>query len=323
LRLSQLTGIGLVEDKEVNVKKGQLIEKIKILKKKRNAVILSHVYQRDEVQDIADFVGDSLGLSRKAVSTDAEVIVFCGVRFMAETAAILNPDKIVLSPDENAGCALADMATLKKLRAKKEKYPNATIVSYVNSSALIKAESDICCTSANAVDVVNSLKEKEVLFLPDKNLGKFVASKTDKNIILWEGFCYVHHNNIVQDDIKRAKVKYPNAKVMVHPECPPEVTSLADYVGSTAQMAKYASRNNSKEFIVGTENGMLHNLKTHNPDKKFYPASENAVCKDMKLITLEKVASALENMRYQVKVPEEIATRARRALDKMLEIKIS
>jgi quinolinate synthase len=241
---------------------------------------------------------------------------------MAETAAILNPDKIVLLPDENAGCALADMATLEKLKAKKKEYPDAVVVSYVNSSAAIKAESDICCTSANAVDVVNSLKKEQILFLPDKNLGKFVASKMDKRIILWKGFCYVHHNNISQDDIKRAKVKHPNAKIMVHPECPPKVTSLADYVGSTAQMAKYASNLNSKEFIVGTENGMLHELKTHNPDKKFYPASKEAICRDMKLITLEKVALSLKNMQYQVKVPEEIAIRAKKALDRMLEIKI-
>ena len=304
------------------MEKGKLIEKIKALKKKRNAVILSHVYQRDEVQDIADFIGDSLGLSRKAVSTDAKVILFCGVRFMAETAAILNPDKIVLLPDKNAGCALADMATLIELRAKKKEYPDAAVVSYVNSSALIKAESDICCTSANAVDVVNSLKEKQILFLPDKNLGNFVSSKTDKRVILWDGFCYVHHHNISQDDIRRAKTKHPNAKVMVHPECPPEVTSLADYIGSTSQMARYASKNSSKEFIVGTEKGMLHNLRIHNPDKKFYPASEEAICRDMKLVTLEKVASALENMEYRVEVPGKVAIRAKKALDRMLEVKI-
>ncbi len=304
------------------MEKDKLIEKIKALKKKRNAVILSHVYQRDEVQDIADFIGDSLGLSRKAVSTDAKVILFCGVRFMAETAAILNPDKIVLLPDKNAGCALADMATLIELRAKKKEYPDAAVVSYVNSSALIKAESDICCTSANAVDVVNSLKEKQILFLPDKNLGKFVSSKTDKRVILWDGFCYVHHHNIGQDDLRRAKTEHPNAKVMVHPECPPEVTSLADYIGSTSQMARYASKNSYKEFIVGTEKGMLHNLRIHNPDKKFYPASEEAICRDMKLITLEKVASALENMEYRVEVPGKVAIRAKKALDRMLEVKI-
>ncbi len=299
----------------------KLIEEIKTLKKKRDAVILAHVYQRDEIQDIADFTGDSLTLSKIAVDARAKVILFCGVRFMAETAAILNPDKTVLLPDENAGCALADMATLDKLQDKKKEYPEAAIVTYVNSSADIKAESDVCCTSANAVDVVNSLKEKQILFIPDKNLGRFVASKTDKEIILWDGFCYVHHYNIQPEDINKAKINYPQAKVMVHPECPPDVISLADYVGSTAQMAKYASKNNFKEFIVGTEKGIIHNLETHNPDKRFYLVSEKAICKDMKLTTLKKVVLALKNMQYQVKVPEKIAIRAKKSLDKMLEVK--
>lgn len=299
----------------------KLIEEIKTLKQRRKAVILAHVYQRDEIQEIADFTGDSLGLSRMALNTTAEVIVFCGVLFMAETAAILNPDKIVLLPDKDAGCALADMATLEKLKAKKREYPDAAVVSYVNSSAAVKAESDVCCTSANAVEVVNSLEEKEILFLPDKNLGRFVASRTDKRVILWDGFCYVHHHNIQQEDIRQARRKYPEAKIMVHPECPPEVIELADYVGSTAQMARYASETNFKEFIVGTEKGMLHKLKALNPDKRFYPASERAICKDMKLITLKKVASALRNMQYQVRISEDIAVRAKRALDRMLSIK--
>jgi len=299
----------------------KLIEEIKTLKQRRKAVILAHVYQRDEIQEIADFTGDSLGLSRTALNTTAEVIVFCGVLFMAETAAVLNPNKIVLLPDKDAGCALADMATLEKLKAKKREYPDAAVVSYVNSSAAVKAESDVCCTSANAVEVVNSLEEKEILFLPDKNLGRFVASRTDKRVILWDGFCYVHHHNIQQEDIRQARRKYPEAKIMVHPECPPEVIELADYVGSTAQMARYASETNFKEFIVGTEKGMLHKLKALNPDKRFYPASERAICNDMKLITLKKVASALRNMQYQVRVSDDIAVRAKRALDRMLSIK--
>jgi len=299
----------------------KLIEEIKTLKQRRKAVILAHVYQRDEIQEIADFTGDSLGLSRMALNTSAEVIVFCGVLFMAETAAVLNPNKIVLLPDKDAGCALADMATLEKLKAKKREYPDAAVVSYVNSSAAVKAESDVCCTSANAVEVVNSLEEKEILFLPDKNLGRFVASRTDKRVILWDGFCYVHHHNIQQEDIRQARRKYPEAKIMVHPECPPEVIELADYVGSTAQMARYASETNFKEFIVGTEKGMLHKLKALNPDKRFYPASERAICNDMKLITLKKVASALRNMQYQVRVSDDIAARAKRALDRMLSIK--
>ncbi len=299
----------------------KLIKDIKTLKNKRDAIILAHVYQRDEIQDIADFTGDSLALSKVAVGAKAKVILFCGVRFMAETAIMLNPGKIVLLPDENAGCALADMATLEKLRAKKRKYPDAAVVTYVNSSALIKAESDICCTSANAVDVVNSLKEKQILFIPDKNLGRFVASKTDKEIILWDGFCYVHHDNIRAEDIDRAKTRYPHAKVMVHPECPPEIIRLADYVGSTAQMAKYASKSSFKEFIVGTEKGMLHNLKIHNPDKRFYLASKKAICKDMKLTTLKNVVLALKKMQYQVKVPEKISIKAKKALDRMLGVK--
>jgi len=299
----------------------KLIEEIKTLKQRRKAVILAHVYQRDEIQEIADFTGDSLGLSRMALNTSAEVIVFCGVLFMAETAAVLNPNKIVLLPDKDAGCALADMATLEKLKAKKREYPDAAVVSYVNSSAAVKAESDVCCTSANAVEVVNSLEEKEILFLPDKNLGRFVASRTDKRVILWDGFCYVHHHNIQQEDIRQARRKYPEAKIMVHPECPPEVIELADYVGSTAQMARYASETNFKEFIVGTEKGMLHKLKALNPDKRFYPASERAICKDMKLITLKKVASALRNMQHEVRVSEDIAARSKRALDRMLSIK--
>jgi len=298
----------------------KLIERIKTLKKKRGAVILAHVYQRNEIQDIADFTGDSLALSKIAVNTEAKVILFCGVQFMAETAAILNPDKTVLLPDKNAGCALADMATLEKLQAKKREYPDAAVVSYVNSSAVIKAESNICCTSANAASVVSSLNEEKILFLPDKNLGRFVASKIDKEIILWDGFCYVHHCNIQPEDIKRAKKKYPNAEVIVHPECQPEVISLANYVGSTSQMAKYVSKNSCKEFIVGTEKGMLHELNIHNPDKRFYPASNDAICKDMKMVSLEKIVLALENMQYEIKIPRDIALKAKEALDKMLEI---
>jgi len=303
------------------MEKEKLIKKIESLKRKREAIIIAHVYQRDEIQQIADFTGDSLFLSRLAVDTKAKVIVFCGVRFMAETAAILNPKKIVLLPEKSAGCALADTITIDKLKAKKKEYPEAAVVSYVNSSAAIKAESDICCTSANAVEVVNSLKEKQILFIPDKNLGRFVASKTNKEIILWDGFCYVHHLNIQLKDIKKMKTKYPEAKVIVHPECPKEIIDRADFTGSTSQMANYVSKNRSKEFIVGTEIGMLYTLKIHNPEKKFYPASEKAICEDMKLITLEKVASSLENLEYEVKVPEEIAIKAKEALNKMLEVR--
>jgi len=301
------------------VKSNRVLQKIKDLKKKRKALILAHVYQRREVQDMADFTGDSLALSKMAVDTDAKVIVFCGVRFMAETAAILNPDKVVLMPREDAGCPLADMARVEDLLIKKKKYSGVAVVSYVNSSASIKAVSDICCTSSNAVEVVNSLKENKVLFLPDKNLGRFVASKTKKEVILWNGFCYVHHHNIKPEDIKRIKIKHPQAEIMVHPECQPQVIDLADFVGSTGQMSEYVAKNKSREFIVGTERGMLHALQKENPDKRFYSPSPLAVCQDMKLTKLENVVSALENMQFQIRILEEIAIKAKKALNAMLK----
>jgi quinolinate synthase len=271
------------------------------------------------VQDIADFTGDSLALSKMAVNTDAKVIVFCGVRFMAETAAILNPDKVVLIPRKNAGCPLADMARVEDLLTKKKEYSGIAVVSYVNSSASIKAASDICCTSSNAVQVVNSLKENKVLFVPDKNLGRFVASRTEKEIILWDGFCYVHHHNIKSEDIRRIKIKHPKAEIMVHPECQPRVIDLADFVGSTSQMAEYVAKNKSREFIVGTEKGMLHALRKQNPNKRFYSPSPLIVCQDMKLTKLGNVVSALENMQFQIRVSDEIAIKAKKALNAMLK----
>ena len=302
------------------MKSNGIVQKIKDLKKKRRALILAHVYQREEVQDIADFTGDSLALSKMAVDTDEEVIVFCGVRFMAETAAILNPDKVVIIPRKDAGCPLADMAGVEDLLIKKKEYSGVAVVSYVNSSALVKAASDICCTSSNAVDVVNSLKENEVLFVPDKNLGRFVASKTKKEVILWDGFCYVHHHNIKPKDIKSMKIKHPQAEIMVHPECQPEVIDLADFVGSTGQMAEYVAKNNSGEFIVGTERGMLHALQKENPNKRFYSPSPLIVCQDMKLTQLENVVSALENMQFQIRISDEVAIKAKKALDAMLKL---
>jgi quinolinate synthase len=301
------------------VKSNRVLQKIKDLKKKRKALILAHVYQRGEVQDMADFTGDSLALSKMAVDTDEEVIVFCGVRFMAETAAILNPDKVVLIPQKDAGCPLADMARVEDLLIKKKKYPGVGVVSYVNSSASIKAVSDICCTSSNAVEVVNSLKENKVLFLPDKNLGRFVASKTKKKVILWDGFCYVHHESIKSEDIKRMKIKHPQAEIMVHPECQLQVIDLADFVGSTGQMSEYVAKNKSREFIVGTERGMLHALQKKNPNKRFYSPSPLAICQDMKLTKLENVVSALENMQFQIRISEEIAIKAKKALNAMLK----
>ena len=302
------------------MKSNRVLQNIKDLKKKRRALILAHVYQREEVQDMADFTGDSLALSKMAVDTNAKVIVFCGVRFMAETAAILNSDKVVLIPQKDAGCPLADMAGIEDLLIKKKEYSGVAVVSYVNSSASIKAASDICCTSSNAVEVVNSLKENQVLFLPDKNLGRFVASKTKKKIILWDGFCYVHHESIKPEEIKSMKIKHPRAEIMVHPECQPEVIDLADFVGSTGQMAEYVAKDKSREFIVGTERGMLHALQKKNPNKRFYSPSPLVVCRDMKLTKLENVSSALENMQFQIRISEEIAIKAKKALNAMLKL---
>jgi quinolinate synthase len=293
------------------------IKKIRKLKKEKNAIILAHVYQIGDVQDIADYIGDSLDLSRKAMSTKADVIVFCGVRFMAETAYLLNPTKTVLLPDENAGCGLADMATVKQLKSKKKEYPDAAVVSYVNSSAAIKAESDICCTSANAIDVVNSLPQNQMLFLPDRNLGSYVAEHTDKEVFLWDGFCYVHEN-IMVDQLKKIKEMHLSAEIIVHPECTISVRHFADFIGSTAQMSRHVAQSDRKEFIVGTEDNFVYRLRKENPDKKFYPAG--TLCIGMNQIKLEKVKLALERMEYRVYLPEKIRAKAKNALDKMLRI---
>ncbi len=297
-----------------------LIDKITQLKKERNAVILAHNYQLGEVQDIADFVGDSLDLSRKAAKTGAEVIVFCGVHFMAETASILCPEKIVLLPEINAGCSMADMITVEKLKEEKKKYLNPYVICYVNSSAEVKAESDICCTSANAIKIVKKLDEtKEFLFIPDQYLGHYVSTELNKKIVLWPGYCPTHIR-ILPEDIIRLKSEHPQAKVMVHPECRPEVISLADGVQSTVGMCKFAKETEAPEIIVGTELGIIHRLRKENPEKRFFTASEQAICPDMKLITLKKVVWSLEEMQSQIKVPVEIANKARKAVDKMLEL---
>jgi len=297
----------------------ELAEKISALKKRRNAVILAHNYQLGEVQDIADFVGDSLDLSQRAAKTDAGVIVFCGVRFMAETASILCPEKVVLLPDVSAGCLLADTITAEQLRAKKKQHPQAVVICYVNSPAEVKAESDVCCTSANAVEVVESLDAREILFVPEQYLGHYVSTRTGKKMILWPGFCPTHVR-IKPERIKELKREYPQAKVVVHPECTPEVIALADAVLGTGGMCRYAQRDEVREMIVGTELGILHRLRKENPDKRFIPVSEQAICPDMKLITLEKVLSSLEEMSPEVKVPEEIRLRAKAAVDRMLNI---
>ena len=297
----------------------KLIEKIEQLKQQRNAVILAHNYQPGEIQDLADFGGDSLGLSIKAAEIDADVIVFCGVQFMAETAAILSPQKTVLLPDKHAGCPLADMITAQQLRQLKQEHPDALVVCYVNSSAEVKAESDYCCTSANAVEVVNSLPEdRSIIFVPDQHLGRFAAEKTGRDLVLWPGYCHVHVV-ISEEDIKNAKAEYPDAVVMVHPECTEPVKELSDQILSTGQMLKFATKSTANRFIVGTEVGIIHALKRQSPNKEFFPASERAICPNMKLTTLEKIAWALEDMQYKVTVPQDIRIRAKKSLDRMVE----
>lgn len=303
----------------MEINSSSLAEKIKRIKRQRNAVILVHNYQPGEVQDIADYLGDSLDLSQKAAQTDADVIVFCGVRFMAETASILCPDKTVLMPDITAGCPLADMITADGLRTLKKKHPQVAVVCYVNTTAEVKAESDICCTSANVVRVVESIKDHEIIFVPDKYLAHYVADKTEKKIIFWNGFCPVHVK-ILPGDILKQKKLHPKAEVMVHPECTPEVIALADKVLSTGGMCRYAKESKAREMIVGTEIGILHRLRKENPDKKFYPASELAVCPSMKSTSLEKILQSLQDMKHEIKVPENIRIKARKSLDRMFEL---
>lgn len=301
------------EDKE-------LIRKINELKKKREAIILAHNYQLPEVQDAADFRGDSLELSRIAAKTDAKVIVFCGVHFMAETASILSPEKKVIMPDKSAGCPMANMMSAQDLRRLKKEHPAAAVVGYVNTSAEVKAELDYCCTSTNAVNVVNALKEKkEIIFVPDKYLADYVSKKTGRKLITWNGFCPTHVK-ILPEDLKREKRFHPKAKVMVHPECLSSVVALADVVLSTSQMSRYAKESQAREFIVGTESGLIYRLKQDNPDKEFYPASERAVCPNMKRTTQEKILWSLEELKGEVRVADDIRIKARKAIDRMLAI---
>jgi len=297
----------------------QLLEKIKQLKDAHNAVILAHNYQPAEIQDLADFCGDSLGLSIKAAQTDAQVIVFCGVQFMAETAAILSPQKTVLLPDKSAGCPLADMITAEQLNELKQQHTGASVVCYVNSSAEVKAESDYCCTSSNAVEVVNSIpKDRRIIFVPDQHLGQFVAEKAGRNLVLWPGYCHVHVI-ITEHDIKNAKAKYPDAVVMAHPECTEPVKELADEILSTGQMLKFVGKSTAKRFIIATETGMIHPLKKQNPEAEFIPASDRAICPNMKKITLEKIVWSLEDMQYKITVPQEVTIKAKKALDRMVD----
>jgi quinolinate synthase len=295
----------------------KLIEKINNLKKEKNAVILVHNYQRPEIYEVADYIGDSLELSRKAAETEARIIVFCGVDFMAETAKILNPDKLVLHPSKLSICPMAQMVTKEQVLEIKAKHPTAAVVSYVNTTANVKAVSDICCTSANAIDVVNYLKERDVIFTPDKHLAAYVQTKTDKRVMAVEGYCYVH-SKISAEQVKKAKENYPNAKVMVHPECRMDVIKLADAVCSTSQMIKYAKQSPAKEFIAVTECGMVNRLKREMPHKRFYAVG--GTCIQMKKITLDKVYDCLLNEKNAVELPKDIMDKARRALQKMLEI---
>jgi quinolinate synthase len=297
-----------------------LVEKINSLKKQRNAVILAHNYQLPEIQDIADFLGDSLGLSIKASKTDADVIVFCGVNFMAETAAILSPQKIVLLPDKNASCPMAEMITADQLRQLKKQYADALVVCYVNSTADVKAECDYCCTSANAVRLVQTLpKDKRIVFVPDHHLARFVAQESGRDLILWPGYC-ISHTAITADDIISLKDKYLDAVVMAHPECTEPVKELADQILSTSQMLSFAKKSSAKIFIVATEVGIIHALKRATPAARFIPASERAVCPNMKKITLEKVLWSLQDMQYRITVPDDIRVKAKKALDRMIEI---
>jgi quinolinate synthase len=297
----------------------QLKERLFELKKERNAIILAHYYQRDEIQEVADFRGDSFLLAQKAAETDADVIVFCGVHFMGESAKILAPDKIVLVPDERAGCPMADMVNVEGLRALKKQHPHAKVVTYINSSAEIKAETDICCTSSNAVKVINSIDGDEIIWVPDKNLGDYVQKHTDKKLIIWEGYCNTH-DMLTLKDVEEMRAKYPQAKLVVHPECRPEVVAAADFVGSTTAIIKYCRESEHQEFIVGTEDGTGYQLRKDSPHKTFHFASKYLVCPNMKVNNLKKLVRCLETMKPQIYVPPHIAERAKISLERMLAV---
>jgi len=294
-------------------------KKIRRLLDDRNAILLAHYYQRDEIQDIADILGDSLALSIEASETTADVIVFAGVQFMAESASILSPDKTVLLPRPDAGCPLADKITVEELKKARAENPYAKVVTYVNSSAETKAHSDICCTSANAVRIVNSLEDAQtVLMVPDGNLARYTSQFTEKTVIPWKGFCYVH-DNLSPGEVQKVKDKNPGALFAAHPECRAEVLAMADFAGSTGGILKFAKETDAEKIIVGTEQGIMHQLKKQNPGKTFIPASDSLICVDMKRITLDDILSSLLEMKYVVAVPEEIRVPANLALSKMLE----
>ena len=323
---------------------GDLQEEILELKEQKRAIILAHNYQRSEVQDIADFVGDSLELSRTAATIDCEMIVFCGVNFMAESASILSPHKTVLLPEIEAGCPMADMIRVDSprpvrtsfpgfknppafvypaeftLRDIKKQYPGVPVVAYVNTTAAVKAESDICCTSANVVKVVESLPGDKVICIPDKNLSMWAARNTKKQVIAWDGYCNIHER-VTADDVRQARLAHPGALVMAHPECRPEVLDLADHVTSTSGMLRFAKSSTEREFIVGTEIGLLHRLRLENPEKTFFALRKDMVCPNMKKTTLKSIVRAFQENTYEIRVPEDIRIPAKRALDRMLAVK--
>jgi quinolinate synthase len=302
--------------------RADLVEEIGRLRRERKALVIAHNYQPAEIQDIADFTGDSLELSRKAATTDADVLVFCGVHFMAETAKILSPEKTVLLPDEEAGCPMADMITAAQLEAEKAKYPGVQVVCYVNSTAAVKAGSDICCTSANAVQVVQTLDAaRPILFVPDQYLGHFTMRKTGRQLNLWPGYCPTHMT-ITVADITRQRERYPGAKVLVHPECRPDVIDAADEALSTGGIIRYARTYRGKTLLIGTETGILHPLRKVNPAADYVPITERSVCPNMKRMTVEKVLWALEKMEPRIQIPEETRERARTAVDRMLALRL-
>ncbi|MDD4136485.1 MAG: quinolinate synthase NadA [Methanoregula sp.] len=297
----------------------QIALEIARLKEERNAILLVHNYQLPEVQDLADLTGDSLELSRAAATMEGDVIVFCGVDFMAETAAILSPGKTVLLPAEDACCPMAQMISADELMLAKERHPDAAVVCYVNTSADVKAESDICCTSSNAVKVVNSMEQDEIIFVPDRNLGRYAQRFTKKTILPWEGFCIVH-DRITPAQVQAARAAHPDAEVLVHPECRPDVIDIVDHVASTSGIIKEVRTSNKKEFIIGTEVGILHRLRKECPDKICYPLSKEAICRNMKKTNPEKVRDSLQTLRPRITVPEEVAGRARNAIERMLAL---
>ena len=295
-------------------------EEILRLKKEKNAVILAHYYVSDEVQDIADYIGDSFFLSKKAKELEEQVIVYCGVSFMGESAKILNPDKLVLMPDKNADCAMAHMVDLKNIAWMREEYKDLAVVCYINSTAEIKKHADVCVTSANAVQIVRKLPNKNIYFIPDGNLGRYVAEQVpEKNVILNTGYCPIHHALTI-DEVLMAKKKHPNAQFVVHPECVKELLVVADYIGSTSGIINYVSKSDCQEFIVGTEEGVLYELKKQNPDKQFYMVNDNQICKDMKFINLQKIYEVLKYETNRVEVDAELREAALKPLDKMLEL---